>query len=102
MAKLTRAKINQIIAQARESGLDEDEILALYEALLARVANLTGEQRLALAISELDEDTQLDFSAFAESYGQISKGMLKRGKQELDNIADSQWEQLVKDANPKD
>lgn len=93
--KITPQVIERVLDEARLNGFDEGEIEALRESLLMRAVDLTGEQRLNLAIAQMADDTQADLDSFVSFYTGLSDGIIKKGKQGLDAMSDSEWAKLV-------
>lgn len=92
---LTTAQIQALLNDARNAGLDADEIRALEWALVDRAAELDGATRLDMALMLADEREQQAAETFMQDVANQRKEAMQRGVEALNAMTDDEWERLI-------
>ena len=93
-------QLNSILDLARRSGLDVHAVEALAEALVARdvISGMDGGQRLATEIAQLKKQSRDRIESLTTMIVEQGRRRVARAEKTLDDISDSEWDRLVKDA----
>ena len=95
MALLNSQQIKQLLSESAVAGLDADELSAVEETLLNRAADLSGAERMDMALSLIDETEARAADRFMVEVAGQRKAAIARGTAALKAMTDKEWEGLI-------
>lgn len=92
---LSLAQIEAMAQRARDAGLSAEEVETLREIIIMRALRPGAADKLGLAITQLPEPQTQSMNAFIDASRAVHRGIMTRGKTELEAMTDDEWERLL-------